>query len=94
MIASGVLFTLVGFINNEEDGTGTKFNFILSNGTRSDRVYSSLKYTFMIPLDALNKIRSVTIYYYYADEHIFGFCFFDKDGALLYKIENIKSWCQ
>jgi hypothetical protein len=37
----------------------------------------------MIPADALNKIRSVTIH-----DHICinGFSFFDKDGALLWEI--------
>ncbi len=84
MIASGVLLTLVGFENSKEDGTGASFNFILSNGTRSDRVYSGLKYTFMIPFDALTKIRSVTIHH--NTIAIRGFSFFDKDGALLWKI--------
>ncbi len=37
----------------------------------------------MIPKKALKKIRSVTIYYY---QYIFGFEFFDKDGALLWEI--------
>ncbi len=37
----------------------------------------------MLPADALNKIRSVTIYYWTC---IHGFSFFDKDGALLWKI--------
>ncbi len=37
----------------------------------------------MIPNEALNKIRSVTIYYYNC---IFGFSFFDKDGEELLKI--------
>jgi hypothetical protein len=38
----------------------------------------------MIPKDAINKIRSVTIHY--PDYWIGGFSFFDKDGALLWKI--------
>ena len=38
----------------------------------------------MIPADALNKIKSVTIHHIYV--HITGFSFFDKDGALLWKI--------
>ena len=43
----------------------------------------------MIPADALNKIRSVTIHY---DNHcIRGFSFFDKDGALLWEIGFIDS---
>ena len=37
----------------------------------------------MIPKDALHKIRSVTIP---NDNAIFGFSFFDKDGALLWEI--------
>ncbi len=37
----------------------------------------------MIPKDALNNIRSVSIHYYY---YIGGFSFFDKDGALLWEI--------
>ncbi len=41
----------------------------------------------MIPADALNKIRSVTIHYEY---YIMGFSFFDKDGALLWK--HGKTW--
>jgi hypothetical protein len=38
----------------------------------------------MIPKNALNKIRSIKIYYE-EDELIMGFRFFDKDGALLWK---------
>ncbi len=41
----------------------------------------------MIPADALNKIRSVTIYY--QNDRIWNFKFFDKDGALLWKIGSI-----
>jgi hypothetical protein len=37
----------------------------------------------MIPADALTKIRSVTIHY---NVCVYGFSFFDKDGALLWKI--------
>ncbi len=37
----------------------------------------------MIPKDALNKIRSVTIHY---NHFIHGYSFFDKDGALIYRI--------
>ncbi len=42
----------------------------------------------MIPVDVLNKIRSLTIYYNYI---IQGFKFFDKDGALLWKFGNTDS---
>ncbi len=37
----------------------------------------------MIPSDALNKIRSITIHYF---NFIEGFSFFDKDGARLLDI--------
>jgi hypothetical protein len=76
---------LAGFENNEQDGEGDAFNFILSNGTRSTQYDedSPTDYTHMIPTDALNKIRRVTIY----DNAcwIGGFSFFDKDGAILWK---------
>ncbi len=44
----------------------------------------------MIPIDALNKIRRVTIY----DNAcwIGGFSFFDKDGALLWEIGYLQPW--
>ncbi len=43
-----------------------------------------IDHTFMMPADALNKIKSVKIYH--DDDSIVGFSFFDKDGALLWKI--------
>ncbi len=43
----------------------------------------------MIPADALNKIRSVKIYYGFGFSC--GFSFFDKDGAILWKIGYINS---
>ncbi len=43
----------------------------------------------MIPADALNKMRSVTIHYL---SYIVGFCFFDKDGALLWEIGSTLSY--
>ena len=42
----------------------------------------------MIPEDALKKMRSVDIHYNCGDFFIRGFSFFDKDGALLWKIGN------
>ncbi len=48
----------------------------------------------MIPADALQKLRSVTIHYHYYENGMTGFSFFDKDGALLWKIgvTNYDSW--
>ena len=79
----GVLPTLVGFENEEEYGTGTRFNFILSNGTRSTQREENwpTSHSHMIPKDALKKIRSVNIHYY--NDSIRGFSFFDKDGSLI-----------
>ena len=83
----GVLHTLAGFKNNQGfDGTGSRFNFILDNGTRSTQYDEDfpIDFTHMIPKDALKRLRSVTIYY--NENAIMGFSFFDKDGALLWKI--------
>ncbi len=44
----------------------------------------------MIPDNAINRIRSVIIYH--DDYCIGGFSFFDKDGALLWKIGLTESW--
>ena len=46
---------LVGFENEEEDGSGSDFNFILSNGIRSTQRVKDFpnNYTYMIPADAL-----------------------------------------
>jgi hypothetical protein len=84
----GVLHTLVGFENDMHDGTGEHFNFILSNGTRSNQRddWYPTNHTFMITKNAIHKIRAVTIHYY--SNRITGFSFFDKDGALLWKIGN------
>jgi hypothetical protein len=81
---TGAISQLVGFENNFDSGTGCNFNFILFNGIRSAQRDQNepTKYTFMIPADALNKIRSVTIHH---NGSIDGFSFFDKDGALLWK---------
>ena len=77
---------LAGFENSEEYGGGVRFNFILSNGTRSTQRDADwpTKYTRMIPADVINKIRSVTVYHH--DNRTYGFSFFDKDGRLLWKI--------
>ncbi len=81
----GVLHTLVSFENDSKKGSGNLFNFILTNGTRSTQRddKAPTKYEYMIPVNALNKIRRVAIYY---EECIYGFSFFDKDGALLWEV--------
>ncbi len=85
MIERGEIHTLAGFVNHEKDGGSSFLNFIMSNGTRSTQIdeYYPTKYTHMIPENALNKIRSVTILFF---DYIYGFSFFDKDGEELWKI--------
>ncbi len=94
--ATGTPF-LSGFESYREDGTSASMNFILSNGDRSkqiDKTYPT-KYTFMMPADAHNKIRSVTIHFNDYDDFILGFSFFDKDGALLWKHGyTTNPWCK
>ena len=83
---NGVLYSLAGFEKQFKDSY-CHFNFILSNGDRStqrDEKYP-FDHTHMIPADALKRLRSVTIHYF-SDDWIRGFSFFDKDGALLWKI--------
>ncbi len=76
--------------HNEDGSDDICYDFILSNGEKSTfaRSYS----TYMIPADALHKIRSVTIHY--SDVCIWCFSFFDKDGALLWKIGYYESWSE
>ena len=84
---------LIGFENGREDGTGSRFNWIFSNGDRStQRDKDCTYYDHMIPKDALNKIRSVTIRH--STYHIGGFSFFDKDGALLWGIGLTYTWME
>ncbi len=80
MLANGDVNFLAGFENDQECGTGSCFNFILSNGCRStqkDKKHNT-KYTHMIPRGALKIIRSANILYSY--DQVQGFEFFDKDG--------------
>ncbi len=84
--ATGTPF-LSGFESDAEDGYSSHMNFILSNGDRStqrEEDDTTDYYDHMMPADAHNKIRSVTIYQKLG--YIGGFSFFDKDGALLWEI--------
>ena len=66
---------------------GILFNFVFSNGQRSTkRDWKTNYYDHPISEDAIPRIRAVDIHY--SDYSIRGFSFFDKDGALLYKIGN------
>ena len=88
----GVTPYITGFDNSLKDGTGNDMNLILSNGARSvQRDGNGKYYTHMMPEGCHNKIRSVSIHY--NSNCIRGFSFFDKEGALLWKIGLIGlSW--
>ncbi len=82
---------LSGFENSDKDGTNFSMNFILSNGDRSKQRDDCHKTeSHMMPAYALNKIRSVTIYY--INRCILGFSFFDKDGKRLWKHGDTTDW--
>ncbi len=62
---------------------------ILSNGHRStQRDKGGKYYDHKMPAGCHSKIRSVKIYH---SDAIFGFSFFDKEGALLWKIGSTRS---
>ncbi len=87
MLASEVLHHLAGVETHYKDGSGNRFNWIMSNGDRSkqrEKEYPT-KYTHMLPEGSHKMIRAVRVYYYYS---ITGFQFFDKDWALLWTIGN------
>ncbi len=70
----GVLHTLTG-LENSKDGRGSMFNFISSNGARTQQRDKIPKYTtHMIP--GTRQIRSVEVYYI-DGTWIHGFGFFD-----------------
>ncbi len=79
----GVTPYIVGFENDRV--INGHMNIILSNGDRSKQKDLNLNYyDRMFPADSHKRIRSVSIYY---DKHrIRGFSFFDKEGAILYKM--------
>jgi hypothetical protein len=79
-----VLHTLTGVENGNENGRGSRFRWILSNGTRSNQTDKTF-YDHMMPEGSHKKIRSVEIYHY-TYGNILGFMFYDKEGALLWRI--------
>ena len=84
----GVLHHLNGLENNEKDGSGTLFNFVLSNGQRSVQrdEMTPTKYSFMMPAESNRRIRSVDIYLDGDCYYIVGFQFFDKERQLIFEI--------
>ena len=88
MLASGDFNFLAGF-ENDRDGTGIYFNFIMSNGCRSsqsDRAWHWPHHDYMMPKDAEKMIGSVKIYYHHQGNFIVGFSFFDKHQSLIWQI--------
>ncbi len=89
---TGTMSQLVGFETEREDAKWCAFNFIMSNGTRSsaqrdEHVDSDEdwppRYDHMIPKDAIERTRSVSICH--CHETICAFSGFDKDGAPLWE---------
>jgi hypothetical protein len=82
----GALHFLAGFEVDKGSGSGTHFNFVLSNGARSEH-RDGLKYwTHMLPKRKI--IKSVDVYF---SDYIHGFRFFDKEGKTLWEIGMIHS---
>ena len=84
----GVICPLAGF-ENSKGGLGTMFNFISSNGARTEQRDKIPQYTtYMIPRN--KQIRSIGIYY--IDGYwIHGFMFFDHNDFPIGKIGLIES---
>jgi len=75
---------LAGFESAQKHGENNCFNFVLSNGSRSNYFKNeSMKFTHLIPKDLINKIRAVTLHHYH--DSIYGFSFSDKDGEVIWK---------
>ena len=78
---------IIGFETYIQDGTGSNFNFIMSNGARSNQrdKGEQTKYAKMMPEGADKRIRRVDIYSY-SNKYVLGFAFFDKDHELIWRI--------
>jgi hypothetical protein len=88
-----VLHTLTGFENNNKDGSGSRFNLILSNGDRSkQRDEGYTYYDHMMTADSHKRIRSVNIHFN-PGYCITGFYFYDKDDALIWRIGHTDYCC-
>lgn len=85
-VKNGEKFWLVGFENNKKDGKGNRFNFICSNGEKSQQVHEEYptSHVHMMPEGAHLLIRKVEIYY--LDWCIWGFRFFDSDQNEIWRI--------
>ena len=80
---------LKGVENNMWDNSGQYFNWLLSNGDKSQSIDEGnpTDKSFMMPEEAHEKIRSVELTY---DGYIVrGFQFFDKDKTLLWKAGDL-----
>ncbi len=97
MLENGVLHTLAGLETAHKFdifSLGGEFNFIMSNGARSEQKYAGLKsYDHIIPADSNKNIKRVDIHHFtkrsiHGDYNgcITGFSFFDQDHSLFWKI--------
>ncbi len=82
---------LAGFENDEKKGRGIAFNFILSNGVRSEQrdEKHQTSYIHMLPKDAHTRIKTVDMLY--NNNHIEGFKFYDNNHFQIWKIGDTYS---
>ncbi len=74
-------FFLAGF-SNSSGGDGNRYNFIASNGQRTEQKSDCAMQDFMM-LDKCKQTRKVEVYCYDTD-HLRGFKFFDINNTLLF----------
>jgi len=89
--AKGEIPYITGFENDKENGVGCSFDFILSNGQRSNQRDSGSNYfSHMIPADEFHRIRIVNICY--DDNFIRTLFFYDKDWDFIFRIGLDYPW--
>ena len=77
-------FYISGFENNHDKGLGNWFNFISTNGERSNQMDEGYltKFPFMMPKDA--KIKTIDLFL--NQKCLFGFKFYDKNKKQIFQI--------
>ncbi len=95
MVENGVFHGLIGYENNNQDGTNVLFNFIFSNGSQTQQRDEGVReyFTHMMPEEVPKKIKRVDIYYE-DDTSITGFVFYDKENKMMWKIGKTHSYLE